>query len=117
MEELAPTWQWTDLVCAAKIGQVSYALSADTMQKMHEQGISRQQIEDAQRNLYFVRCLVRAMLKLQHPAMKRALRNVKKRFGQRVVMLILSNSNQVFIETILKVRGTMNDLSRRSITD
>jgi len=91
MEDLRESTQWTDLV-------------ADTMMRMHKQGITREQIEQAQKILPF------------HPAMKRAVRNLKQRYGDRVTFLCLSNSNEFFINTILEHHG-MQDIFDQIITN
>ena len=41
---------------------------------------------------------------LQHPAMVRAVSNLKAKSSPRATFLCLSNANSVFITTILKVR-------------
>ena len=91
--------------------------SADTYKHMHAKGITREQIEDAQRILPFVRLAPPPpRLTTQHPAMKRALVNVKQRYGSDVVLFILSNSNEVFIDIILRHHG-LHDLFDIVITN
>ncbi|TFK25164.1 hypothetical protein FA15DRAFT_668688 [Coprinopsis marcescibilis] len=78
--------QWTDLV-------------AQSLREAHGRGITRAQIENALQIMPF------------HPAMARAVDNLKN--GGRTDFLCLSNSNSVFISTILehkKLTHIFNDI-------
>jgi len=77
METLRRTTQWTDLV-------------ADGLKRLHEEGKTRQQIEGALQNVPL------------HPAMKRAVQDLKSSEKVDAQFLCLSNANSVFINTILK---------------
>ncbi|EOQ99334.1 Inorganic pyrophosphatase 1 [Wallemia ichthyophaga EXF-994] len=76
MKSLKSSIQWTDLV-------------ALKMKELHDDGKSREEIENALKVMPF------------HPAMKRALENLKHR-NPDVDLVILSNSNEVYIRTILQ---------------
>lgn len=76
MKTLKATVQWTDLV-------------AMKMKELHADGKTREQVENALKEMPF------------HPAMKRGLENLKKR-NPDVDLVILSNSNEVYIRTILE---------------
>lgn len=76
MKSLKSTVQWTDLV-------------AMKMKELHADGITREQVEDSLRQMPF------------HPAMKRGLINLKER-NKDIDLVILSNSNEVYIRTILE---------------
>ncbi|KAF6763102.1 phosphatase phospho-type [Ephemerocybe angulata] len=75
MKTLKDEVQWTDLV-------------AQSLREAHARGIKREQIENALRIMPF------------HPAMARGVDNLKK--TGRTTFLCLSNSNSVFISTILE---------------
>ncbi|KAJ2917741.1 hypothetical protein MD484_g2639, partial [Candolleomyces efflorescens] len=75
MKTLKEEIQWTDLV-------------AQSLREAHARGIKREQIENALRVMPF------------HPAMARGVDNLKK--TGRTTFLCLSNSNSVFISTILE---------------
>ncbi|KAF8520412.1 phosphatase phospho-type [Hysterangium stoloniferum] len=77
MEDLETTTQWTDIV-------------AWSLKELHALGITRQQIEGALRLLPF------------HPAMRRAVENLKAATPTETHFVILSNSNSVYISTILE---------------
>ncbi|KAL5528567.1 hypothetical protein ACEPAF_7703 [Sanghuangporus sanghuang] len=77
MKNLKPTVQWTDLV-------------AQSLREVNAEGKSREEIENALRIIPF------------HPAMIRALNKLKSRTDLHTTFFILSNSNSVFISTILK---------------
>lgn len=76
MKSLKSTVQWTDLV-------------AMKMKELHADGITREQVEESLRQMPF------------HPAMKRGLINLKER-NKDIDLVILSNSNEVYIRTILE---------------
>jgi pyridoxal phosphate phosphatase PHOSPHO2 len=74
----------------------------------HSEGITRSQIESALKILPIVgphTCLSKnaCLTFLQHPAMIRAVTNLKGAEDPLTTFFCLSNSNQVFIDTILKV--------------
>ncbi|KAG5648581.1 hypothetical protein DXG03_003192 [Asterophora parasitica] len=73
--------QWTDLV-------------AQSLQKIHARGITREQIEHTLVNLPF------------HPGMIRGVSKIKAE--GKTTFLCLSNANSVFIKTILKAKGLEN---------
>ncbi|KAF8070609.1 phosphatase phospho-type [Lyophyllum atratum] len=73
--------QWTDLV-------------AQSLQKIHARGITREQIETTLINMPF------------HPAMVRGVSKLKAE--GKTTFFCLSNANSVFIETILKAKGLEN---------
>ncbi|KAG5353501.1 hypothetical protein C0989_006315 [Termitomyces sp. Mn162] len=73
--------QWTDLV-------------AQSLQKIHARGITRQQIETTLASMPF------------HPAMTRATSKLKSE--GKTTFFCLSNANSVFISTILKSKGLDN---------
>ncbi|KIL65941.1 hypothetical protein M378DRAFT_161584 [Amanita muscaria Koide BX008] len=75
MKDLKDDVQWTDLV-------------AQSLREAHERGITREQIENALQIMPF------------HPAMARGVTNLKA--GGKTTFLCLSNSNSIFISTILK---------------
>jgi len=77
MEDLKSEIQWTDLV-------------AKTLREGHAEGMTREDIEGALRSLPF------------HPAMIRGVTRLKGSTNPKVTFICLSNSNQVFINTILK---------------
>ncbi|RPD59908.1 hypothetical protein L226DRAFT_487823 [Lentinus tigrinus ALCF2SS1-7] len=78
MKELKKEVQWTDLV-------------ASCMQELHEQGGTREQIEDALR------------LMPVHPAMIRGVSSLKSR--GKTTFFLLSNANIIYITTVLKSKG------------
>ena len=78
--------------------------------KLHEEGFKPEQIKDALKRLPFVRrgspcprlsCLIDSASSMKHPAVQRGVEAFKAQTG--ATFLCLSNSNQVFIDTILKV--------------
>ncbi|KAF5380346.1 hypothetical protein D9615_004563 [Tricholomella constricta] len=73
--------QWTDLV-------------AQSLQKIHARGITKEQIETALVNMPF------------HPAMIRGVSKLKAE--GKTTFVCLSNANSVFINTILKSKGLDN---------
>jgi len=83
MRNLEPTVQWTDLV-------------AQSLEEFHGRGGTRDQIESALRNMPF------------HPAMVRAVGNLKKATDPETTFFCLSNANSVFISTILQDKGLSN---------
>lgn len=80
MEDLEDRMQWTDLV-------------AMSLREFHERGGTREQIESALKNMPF------------HPAMVRALKGLKQTADPETTLFCLSNSNSVFISTILQDKG------------
>ncbi|THH09127.1 hypothetical protein EW145_g2233 [Phellinidium pouzarii] len=80
MKTLKSTVQWTDLV-------------AHSLREVHAEGITREDIENALRIMPF------------HPAMIRAVKRLKARTDIETTIFILSNSNSVFISTILEAKG------------
>ncbi|KAJ3791063.1 phosphatase phospho-type [Lentinula aff. detonsa] len=78
MEDLENSVQWTDLV-------------AQSLREGHKIGMKREDIEHALKIIPY------------HPAMIRAVSNLKSR--GKTTFLCLSNANSVFISTILKEKG------------
>ncbi|ESK96559.1 hypothetical protein Moror_6779 [Moniliophthora roreri MCA 2997] len=78
MEDLEQKLQWTDLV-------------AQSLRKAHDRGIKPEEIRHALRIIPY------------HPAMVRAVTNLKAR--GKTTFLCLSNANSMFISTILKEKG------------
>ncbi|KAK9899431.1 hypothetical protein P389DRAFT_48499 [Cystobasidium minutum MCA 4210] len=91
MEELKDKMQWTDLV-------------ADTMVELHKRGGTKEDVISALQVLPV------------HPAMKRGVRNLKARKDIDTTFLCLSNSNQVYINTILQHHG-LTDIFSDIITN
>jgi len=89
MKNLKDEIQWTDLV-------------AQSLREAHERDISRDQIENALRIMPF------------HPAMVRAVKNLKA--AGKTTFLCLSNSNSIFISTILEDKK-LTDLFHEVITN
>ncbi|KAF8635195.1 hypothetical protein AX17_003971 [Amanita inopinata Kibby_2008] len=89
MKNLKDDIQWTDLV-------------AQSLREAHQRSISREQIENALRIMPF------------HPAMVRAVRNLQA--VGNTTFLCLSNSNSVFISTILQDKG-LEDLFGEIVTN
>jgi len=89
MKNLKDEIQWTDLV-------------AQSLREAHERNISRDQIENALRIMPF------------HPAMVRAVKNLKA--AGKTTFLCLSNSNSIFISTILEDKK-LTDLFHEVITN
>jgi len=81
MEDLDGKMQWTDLV-------------AQLLREGHEKGMKREDIEHALRIIPY------------HPAMIRAVTNLKSR--GKTTFLCLSNANSVFISTVLREKGLDN---------
>ncbi|PFH53831.1 hypothetical protein AMATHDRAFT_136744 [Amanita thiersii Skay4041] len=81
MKKLKDKIQWTDLV-------------AQTLRDAHKRGITREQIEHALRIMPF------------HPAMERAVKHLQA--AGNTTFLCLSNSNSVFISTILEAKNLQN---------
>ncbi|KAH8119095.1 phosphatase phospho-type [Phellopilus nigrolimitatus] len=79
MKSLKASMQWTDLV-------------AQSLRDVHAEGKTREDIENALRIMPF------------HPAMVRAVKNLKARTDIDTTFFILSNSNSVFISTILEAK-------------
>ncbi|GAA5945666.1 hypothetical protein JCM1841_000860 [Sporobolomyces salmonicolor] len=77
------TTQWTDNV-------------AQHLVKLHQEGKTRADVEGALQGLPV------------HPAMKRGVQAVKARVDPQATFLCLSNSNSVFIDTILRHHGLEN---------
>ena len=76
------------------------------MGDLHEAGFTKDQILDALRQLPVVspfRWNVEKCVDNQHPAQKRAVRDLQKRKPD-TKFICLSNSNEVYISTILEVR-------------
>ncbi|KAI0733146.1 phosphatase phospho-type [Fomitopsis betulina] len=80
MKTIKTEVQWTDLV-------------AQSLRELHARGVTREQIEGALLKLPF------------HPAMARAVTNLKAKSNPKTTFLCLSNANSVFITTILKAQG------------
>ena len=79
-----------------------------TLKDLHETGATKEQIEDALRAMPFVSLLhlfpeiaLTSVLPLQHPAMVRGVSALKSR--GKTTFFCLSNSNIIYISTILKV--------------
>ncbi|KAF8623090.1 hypothetical protein AX15_006501 [Amanita polypyramis BW_CC] len=89
MEDLKHRVQWTDLV-------------AECLVNAHERNIPREHIENALRIMPF------------HPAMVRAVKNLKA--AGNTTFLCLSNSNSVFISTILQDKK-LTDVFHEIITN
>lgn len=83
MKNLKPSVQWTDLV-------------AQCLVDLHGLGFKKEDIEGAMRVLPF------------HPAMIRAITTLKASTTSEPTFLCLSNSNSVFINTILEHKGLQN---------
>ncbi|PPQ99433.1 hypothetical protein CVT24_005240 [Panaeolus cyanescens] len=81
MKTLKDEIQWTDLV-------------AQSLREIHARGVTKDQIVQALETMPY------------HPAMKRAVTNLKSR--GKTTFLCLSNANSVFISTILKSKGLEN---------
>ncbi|KAI5123066.1 hypothetical protein M0805_000500 [Coniferiporia weirii] len=79
MKTLKSVVQWTDLV-------------AQSLREVHAEGKTREDIENALRIMPF------------HPAMIRAIKKLKARTDVDTTFFILSNSNSVFISTILQAK-------------
>ncbi|PVG01207.1 hypothetical protein CPB86DRAFT_699888 [Serendipita vermifera] len=91
MENLESTVQWTDVV-------------AMMLRDGHSKGMTREDIENALKILPV------------HPAMIRAVNHLKKSEDPVVTFFCLSNSNEVFIDTILKDKK-LDDLFYRITTN
>ncbi|KAG8985125.1 hypothetical protein FRB93_006077 [Tulasnella sp. JGI-2019a] len=91
MQDLREEIQWTDLV-------------AQSMVELHQEGRTKQEVLDALRIMPF------------HPAMVRAVKSLKARPSPQTTFLCLSNSNQVYIDTILEARG-LTDLFDEIVTN
>ncbi|KAF9049984.1 phosphatase phospho-type [Panaeolus papilionaceus] len=89
MKTLKDEIQWTDLV-------------AQSLREIHGRGVTQQQIIETLEFMPY------------HPAMKRAVSNLKSRGN--TTFLCLSNANSVFISTILKAKG-LEDLFQEIITN
>ncbi|KAF8740794.1 hypothetical protein AX14_007170 [Amanita brunnescens Koide BX004] len=89
MKNLKDDVQWTDLI-------------AQSLRKAHERNITREQIENALRIMPF------------HPAMVRAVTNLKA--AGKTTFLCLSNSNSIFISTILEDKR-LTDLFHEIVTN
>ncbi|OBZ67166.1 Inorganic pyrophosphatase 1 [Grifola frondosa] len=83
MKNLKKEMQWTDLV-------------AMSLRELHEKGATREDIENALRQMPF------------HPAMVRGVTALKNKSPPQTTFLCLSNANIVFITTILKSKGLEN---------
>ncbi|KAJ8522453.1 hypothetical protein ONZ45_g964 [Pleurotus djamor] len=81
MKSLKDEIQWTDLV-------------AQSLRKIHERNVTRDQIEHTLRIMPF------------HPAMVRAINKLKSE--GKTTFFCLSNANSVFISTILKDKGLVD---------
>lgn len=87
-------------VCALEYGDAN--ASDETMADLFEAGYKKEQVLDALRQLPLVGLdLIGNRTNTQHPAMKRAVTNLKNRGD--TTFLCLSNSNEVYIGTILEV--------------
>jgi len=91
MEDRKKTVQWTDNV-------------AGVLKELHAKGVSKNQIQDTLRALPF------------HPAMIRAVSTLKASTASQNTFFCLSNSNQVFISTILEHKK-LTDLFDEIITN
>ena len=81
------------------------------MKELHKQGGTKEDVISALQVLPVVRRLLLLICGTyltsfvkQHPAMKRGVRNLKARQDVDTTFLCLSNSNKVYIDTILQVR-------------
>ncbi|KAI6032843.1 phosphatase phospho-type [Pisolithus orientalis] len=83
MKSLKDEIQWTDLV-------------AQSLEELHQRGKTKEDIEYALRIMPF------------HPAMVRAISNLKNAFSPTTTFFCLSNANSVFISTILESKGLLN---------
>lgn len=83
MKSLKDEIQWTDLV-------------AQSLEELHQRGKTREDIENALRIMPF------------HPAMVRAISNLKNASSPTTTFFCLSNANSVFISTILESKGLLN---------
>ncbi|KZV82978.1 hypothetical protein EXIGLDRAFT_729081 [Exidia glandulosa HHB12029] len=83
--------QWIDIV-----GQ--------SLKELHEQGVTRGQIEGALEAIPF------------HPAMKRGLTHLKETKAPATTFFCLSNANEVYISTVLKANG-LGDLYDETVTN
>ncbi|KAL9711589.1 hypothetical protein Ac2012v2_004660 [Leucoagaricus gongylophorus] len=108
MKNLKDKIQWTDLV-------------AQSLREAHSRGITREQIENSLRIMPFVSSIPAPLLlpfekkqlnspplppsrqKKKHPAMIRAVTNLNSR--GKTTFLCLSNSNSIFISTILNSKS------------
>ncbi|PWN28176.1 hypothetical protein BDZ90DRAFT_231934 [Jaminaea rosea] len=69
-------------------------LCAQLLVELHEvEGKSREEIEEAMRAMPF------------HPAMKRGVKNLKQHSSPATTLFLLSNSNTIYIDTILRHQG------------
>ncbi|GAA5973827.1 hypothetical protein JCM11641_003178 [Rhodosporidiobolus odoratus] len=66
---------------------------AEHLRKLHAEGFGKEDIENAMKQAPF------------HPAMKRMILSLKASTDPRVSVTILSNSNSVYIDTIMKHQG------------
>jgi len=82
LRDLQDHVQWTDLI-------------ARLLQEFHERGGKREEIESALKNMPF------------HPAMVRAITDLKKTADPETTLFCLSNANSVFISTILQDKGLL----------
>ncbi|KAI0031750.1 phosphatase phospho-type [Vararia minispora EC-137] len=91
MKNLKDEVQWTDLV-------------AQTLRELHARGSPRGDIEGALRVMPF------------HPAMVRAIKDLKAATAPETTLFILSNSNAIFISTILEDKK-ITDLFTEVVTN
>ncbi|KAL4080261.1 phosphatase phospho-type [Scleroderma yunnanense] len=91
MKTLKDEIQWTDLV-------------AQSLEELHSRGKTKDDIENTLRIMPF------------HPAMVRAITNLKAPTNPATTLFCLSNANSVFISTILRARG-LEDLFEEVITN
>lgn len=89
MKNLKDKIQWTDLV-------------AQSLREAHSRGITREQIENSLRIMPF------------HPAMIRAVTNLNSR--GKSTFLCLSNSNSIFISTILNSKSFETQQQQQSLS-
>lgn len=105
----------SELVCAMdllRLGSLSLPLnSAECMVDLAKEGKTQEEILDALRILPLVSFVCASLLTsktvqlmplLQHPAMKRAVTSLQSR-SPDTTFVCISNSNEVYIDTILKV--------------
>lgn len=80
---------------------------AQTLREAHEEGKSREHVESALKTLPVVGswCLCQCITStpFQHPAMIRGVNKLKASTNPVATFFCLSNANEVFIGTILKV--------------
>ena len=76
-------------------------MCASLLRELHKQGRTPEEIVQAQRQVYV------------HPAMVRGVKNLKSHDSPRTECFLLSNSNQVYLTTVLEVSKTFKCAWRR----